>query len=81
MSGIAWPASPILVYLLHVSTVHSQKHRLHGRQTEYEEQIRKLRLELQEDTYKDADVKYRDKMIALRVRLPSETISVSCPIH
>ena len=53
-----------------------QKQRCVGRQEEHAEQIRKLRVELQDDMYKDAEQKYKDKMIALRVRR-TDPISVN----
>ena len=50
-----------------------QKQRCVGRQEEHAEQIRKLKVELQDDMYKDAEQKYKDKMIALRVRRIDQT--------
>ena len=44
-----------------------QKHQLEGRKQGLEDEIRKFKRELKEDMFKDADQKYRDKMIALRV--------------
>ncbi|XP_013403610.1 DNA repair protein RAD50 [Lingula anatina] len=47
-------------------TLTKEKHQKEGRQHGLEEQIRQFRRELKDDMYKDADVKYRDKMIVLR---------------
>lgn len=44
----------------------STKYQAEGRQRGYEDEMKKLKKELNEDMYKDAEEKYRDKVIMLR---------------
>lgn len=53
-----------------------QKHQLEGRKQGLEDEIRKLKRELKDDMFKNADKDYRDKMISLRVS-PSFTQCVN----
>ena len=45
----------------------SQKHTAEGWQRGLEDEMRRIKSELKDDMYKDAEAQYRDKIISLKV--------------